>query len=108
MILKLVEHIMKEEPMYRVICCTNGKEAWDILEKQPVQLVLLDLEMPEMNGFETLKYIRKQYTIPVVVMTGDRKPETIHQAEELKVDDYLTKPFLPLQLKEIVHSVLGN
>lgn len=107
-IVKIVEHIMKEAPIYRIICCTNGKEALDILEKQPIQLVLLDLEMPEMDGFETLKYIREQYKIPVVVMTGDRKLETIHQVEEMRVDDYLTKPFLPLQLKEIVHSVLGN
>ncbi|MGN0155318.1 MAG: HD domain-containing phosphohydrolase [Lachnospiraceae bacterium] len=108
MIRKIVEHVMKEEPMYRVISCADGREALNILEKQPVQLVLLDIEMPEMDGFETLKCIREKYKIPVVFMTGDRNRETLQRAEEMGVDDYLTKPFLPLQLREIVHSVLGN
>lgn len=108
MIRKIVERVLKEESVYRVIGCTGGKEALEILEKQSIQLVLLDIEMPEMDGFETLQLIREKYKIPVVFMTGDRNRETIQRAESMGVDDYLTKPFLPLQLKEIVHSVLGN
>lgn len=104
---KIIEHIMEEEPMNQIICCSNGKEALEILEKQPIQLVLLDLQMPEMDGFETLHYIREEYRIPVVVMTGDKERENIQHAEDLGADDYMTKPFLSLQLKESDHSVLG-
>ena len=45
--------------------------------------------------------------MPIVLMTGDRNIETIERATKLGVDDYLTKPFLPLALKEIIHSTLN-
>lgn len=105
---KVVEHIMKENTMYEVVGCASGKEALEILEKRVVQLILLDIWMPEMDGFETLKHIQEKYNIPVVLMTGDRDKKTIQKAEEMGVDDYLTKPFLPLELNEIAHSILDN
>lgn len=103
----VVEHIMKDNPMYDVVGCASGKEALEILEKRVVQLILLDLWMPEMDGFETLEHIQEKYNIPVVLMTGDKDKETLQRAEEMGVDDYLTKPILPLQLNEIAHSILG-
>ena len=61
--------------------------------------------MPKMDGFETLSHIKKKYNIPVVFMTGDKHLETLEKAAEQGVDDYLTKPFLPLALKEIMHGI---
>jgi len=61
--------------------------------------------MPQMDGFETLAAIKEKYDIPVVFMTGDKNLKTLERAAEYGVDDYLTKPFLPLALKEIMHSV---
>lgn len=55
-----------------------------------------------------MKHIQEKYNIPVVLMTGDRDKKTIQKAEEMGVDDYLTKPFLPLELNEIAHSILDN
>lgn len=103
--IKMVELIMKDEPMYEIVSANSGKEALEILAEQDINLILLDLVMPEMDGFETLSHIKKKYDIPVVFMTGDKHIETLEKAAEYGVDDYLTKPFLPLALKEIMHSI---
>ncbi len=97
-ILKL---IMSDEPMYELVCVKSGKEALDILAKQSFDLVLLDVLMPEMDGLETLKHIKSKYNVPVVFMTGDRNIDI----SEYGCDDFITKPFLPLLVKEIVHNM---
>ena len=103
--IKMVEIIMKNEPRRRIIGAQSGKEALEILEREEVNLILLDVTMPEMDGFETLERIREKYQIPVVFMTGDKNIETLERAAVYGVDDYLTKPFLPLALKEIIHAI---
>lgn len=102
---KMIELIMKDEPMYTIISANSGAEALEILEKQKVNLILLDVIMPDMDGFETLSRIKEKYDIPVVFMTGDKNIETITKATEHGVEDYLNKPFSPLALKEIMHSI---
>ena len=103
--IKMVQLIMKDEPMYTVIGANSGAEALKILEERGVNLILLDVIMPEMDGFETLSRIKDKYDIPVVFMTGDKNIETIQKATDYGVEDYLTKPFLPLAMKEIMHSI---
>lgn len=103
--LKMIEFIMKDEPMYEVLGADSGMEALKMLEEQEFNLILLDLVMPHMDGFETLSRIKEKHNIPVVFMTGDKNLETLEKAAAYGVDDYLTKPFLPLALKEIMHSV---
>ena len=103
--IKMVQLIMKDEPMYTVIGANSGAEALEILEEREVNLILLDVIMPEMDGFETLSRIKDKYDIPVVFMTGDKNIETIQKATDYGVEDYLTKPFLPLAMKEIMHSI---
>lgn len=103
--IKLIEHIMSDEPMYEIIGASSGTEALEILEKREINLILLDVVTPEMDGFEMLSKIKEKHKIPVVFMTGNKNIETIRKAAELGVEDYLTKPFLPLALKEIMHSI---
>ena len=102
---KIIEFIMKDEPMYEIVAVNSGAEALKVLESQEINLILLDVVMPEMDGFETLSRIKEKYDIPVVFMTGDKHIETINKATEFGVEDYLTKPFLPLALKEVMHSI---
>jgi len=106
--LKMTEFILKSEPMYKIIGVSGGREALKVMEEENISLVLLDVMMPEMDGFETLSHIREKYDTPIVFMTGDKDLQTIQRATELGVADYLTKPFLPLALKEVVHSILTN
>jgi len=103
--IKMIEFIMRDEPMYEVIGVNSGNEALKVLAEDDINLILLDLVMPEMDGFETLSRIQEKYKIPVVFMTGDKNLETLEKAAEYGVEDYLTKPFLPLALKEIMHSI---
>ncbi|MBE5942689.1 MAG: response regulator [Lachnospiraceae bacterium] len=103
--IKMIEFIMKEEPMYEIIGVNSGAQALEVLAQEDINLILLDLVMPEMDGFEALEKIQEKYTIPVVFMTGDKNLETLEKAAEYGVEDYLTKPFLPLALKEIMRSI---
>jgi len=105
--IKMVEVILKDTPMYQVVGATNGMEALKILENCDIDMILMDVKMPGMDGFSVVELIRQKYDMPIVLMTGDRKIETIERATKLGVDDYLTKPFLPLALKEIIHSTLN-
>ena len=93
--------------MNEIISVNSGAQALEVLAEQDIDVILLDLIMPEMDGFETLGHIREKYNVPVVFMTGDKNLDTLEKAAEQGVEDYLTKPFLPLALKEIVHSILS-
>jgi len=77
------------------VTASNGKEGLDILKADPeIQLVVTDINMPVMNGLEMIKGIRDyNSSIPCVIMSAHTEPEYLHQAEELKVTDYILKPF---------------
>jgi len=102
---KVITHIMRDESIYDIISARGGKEALEILEQQEIDLILLDYKMPEMDGYETLKLIRDKYQIPVVLMTGEKSQGTFTEFAMLGCDDYITKPILPLMLREIVHTM---
>lgn len=102
---KIITHIMKDEPMYQVVAAGSGKEALKMMEKEPFDLILLDFKMPEMDGVETLRLIRKKYQTPVVLVTSDKTLDLSAEIAELGCDDYITKPFLPLLVKEVVHNM---
>ncbi len=103
---KLIEHIMKDEAMYQVVSVGGGREALEIMEQQKFDLILLDVYMPDMDGLETLRRIREKYQTPVVLLTGDKTLDTSAEFATLGCDDYITKPFLPLLIKEVVHNML--
>ena len=100
-----IAHIMKDEPRYEMVPASGGKEALELLSKRHFDLILLDVMMPEMDGLETLRHIRENYNIPVVLMTGDKTLEASMEFAELGCDDYITKPVLPLLIKEVIHNM---
>ncbi len=102
---KIIAHIMKDEPRYEIVQAGSGKQALELLEQQSFDLILLDVRMPEMDGLETLRRIREKYRVPVVLMTSDRTLEAATEFAELGCDDFITKPVLPLLIKEIVHTM---
>lgn len=102
---KLIAHIMKDEPLYEIVSVTGGYEALKLLEKQKFDLILLDVKMPEIDGMETLKLIRQKYNTAVVLMTSDKTLEASTEFAEYGCDDFITKPFLPLLLKETIYNM---
>ena len=87
-----------EEAGYGVVTATNGREALDKLTQSNMSLVLLDIRMPELDGFATLKLIRQQSEIPVIMITGMRDVISLDRALGLGADDYVRKPFRTAEL----------
>ncbi len=84
----------------------SGVTALEQLRDQLPDLILLDVMMPELNGFETLKMIREISTVPVIMLTAKGEEEDRVRGLELGADDYITKPFSPRELVSRVRAVL--
>ncbi len=105
--IKIVENILKDEPVYNLLGAEAFEDGMTILNSEKIDLVLLDLMMPDIDGFDAFKKIKEVYPdIPIVFMTADKTIEAIGKAGELGADDYITKPFLPLALKERIHGII--
>ena len=93
---------------YEVIPMISGRRAIKYLYREQVDLILLDVEMPIMDGIETLKEIRAQengVTVPVIFLTAKKDKATVIDAAKLGIMDYITKPFDPEDLHERIERV---
>ncbi len=94
--LLLLQRLLQRE--YRVICSPNGQTALDILAQTPVDVVLLDIMMPQMNGYQVLKSIRannKTSDIPVILISAMSDAKDVAQGLEIGANDYIIKPIDP-------------
>ena len=91
---------------YRVIEAGNGLEALDRVREDLPDLVLLDVMMPELDGFETLSIIRETSTVPVIMLTVRDDEDDKVKGLGLGADDYVTKPFSPRELASRIQAVL--
>lgn len=98
--------IYLESDGYAVYSANNGREALDVLGHEEIHLVLLDLMMPVMDGMSAMVEIRKKSNVPVILLTA--KSEDTDKVLGLNVgaDDYITKPFNPVELLARVRSQL--
>jgi len=76
----------------------TGKDSLDILSKDNIDLIIIDIGLPDINGFELLKLIRKESNIPVIFLTARSEELDKVLGLELGADDYITKPFSPREL----------
>lgn len=106
--LVLIKSILEDLPEYNVYTETSGRDALETLSKTDIDLVLLDIQMPGMNGFEVYEEIRKTSNIPIVFLTAENNLETLTKANNIKIDDVLFKPIMPLALLEILRSILQD
>lgn len=91
---------------YRVVSAFDGYEALDRLKEDLPDLVLLDVMMPEMDGFTTLQHIREVSNVPVIMLTvRDQEGDRI-RGLEIGADDYLTKPYSPRELQTRIKALL--
>ncbi len=105
--LELIKAIFEEEKDIKVLFAKNGKEALNILEKEDIDLILLDLAMPVLNGFDLLKIIRKEKkleTLPIIVITANSDEKL--KCLKLGANDFLSKPIEPTELKLRVRNYL--
>jgi two-component system chemotaxis response regulator CheY len=87
----------------------NGFEALKLLPQQTIDIILTDINMPEINGLEFLSFLKNhpEYrTIPVVIISTEKSEEDLKRGMALGADDYLAKPFLPQDLHVIIRKIL--
>lgn len=88
---------------YSVYTVQNGQEALNLMEKQQIDLVISDIMMPEMDGYEFVQTLREtKHTLPILMITAKSQLESLETAFKLGVDDYMVKP---LRLEELVLRV---
>ena len=93
-------------PEFTIFEAYDGKEALNILQQKEIHLILLDVMMPVMDGITTLAKIRETSNVPVILLTAKSEDRDIILGLNVGADDYITKPFNPLEVSARVHSQL--
>ncbi len=96
---------------YSVVEATSGEQALDVLESDVLDLVVLDIMMPGVDGWEVLKRIRgnaETQEMPVILVTAKTQDSDVIRGWELGADEYVIKPFNPLLLVEVIKMVLDR
>ena len=110
--LKMAEFIVKKDMKgIEVLLADSGMKAIDTLQREKVDLVLLDFQMPMMNGLKTLEIIRKREDmkdIKVIFLTAASDRDTVVKAGMMGVADYIKKPFMPKDLIDRVSQALAQ
>jgi len=105
MLLKLVQHSL-ESAGYKVTVALDGQSGLQQLHESQPHLVILDLMMPHMDGWETCRRIREISTVPIIMLTALGSHQDIVKGLKMGADDYLVKPFDPEELRARVEAVL--
>lgn len=95
-----------EHDGFRVVEAYNGTKAIDQVRSSLPDLVLLDVMMPDIDGFEVLRVVREVSSVPVIMLTAKGEEDDRVRGLELGADDYITKPFSPRELVSRVRAVL--
>ena len=104
-LVSLVESYLIQEG-YNVATAYNGKEALSVAQKEKPDLIILDIMMPEMNGYEFMRTHRVQQDTPIIMLTAKVEDDDKIIGLELGADDYVVKPFKPRELMARVRNVL--
>ncbi|MFD1781512.1 vancomycin resistance response regulator transcription factor, VanR-F/VanR-M family [Fredinandcohnia salidurans] len=97
-------HLEKEG--YRVIKVTDGEEAVRVVENQLIDLLILDIMMPKLDGYEVTRQIREQHNMPIIFVSAKTSDFDKVQGLVIGADDYMTKPFTPIELVARVNAHL--
>ena len=96
---------------YEVVTCSNGEEAVELAYKELPDLILLDVRMPRLTGYDACKKIKENLQlkdIPVVFLSAKGQETEIQSGMEAGAEEYLLKPFAPDQLTDRVRSILAK
>ncbi|MBI5566525.1 MAG: response regulator transcription factor [Chloroflexi bacterium] len=91
---------------YRVLLARDGLEALAAIEREPIDLIILDVMLPNLNGFEVCRRVRQTSTVPIIMLTALGEEADKVTAFDLGADDYLTKPFGVAELLGRLKAVL--
>jgi two-component system, chemotaxis family, chemotaxis protein CheY len=97
-------------PLGSLLTAENGLQAIELLKFKDVDLILTDINMPEMDGFQLIEYLKKSENfkhIPILVITTEGRDKYVDRAKALGAVNYIKKPCQPEQVKQIILSTLG-
>ncbi|MBR5364802.1 MAG: response regulator transcription factor [Clostridia bacterium] len=98
--------IYLNDPEYRLLTASNGREALDLAAREDIHLILLDIMMPALDGISALAKLRETSNIPVIFLTAKSEDTDKILGLNVGADDYVTKPFSPLEVTARVRSQL--
>lgn len=98
--------IYLKEDGYKVLTAYNGRDALTLMQQEEIHLAILDIMMPGMDGFEVCRYIRQKSNIPIIMLSARGNDDDKVEGLSSGADDYVVKPFSPLELKARVKSQL--
>lgn len=96
--------VFLERDRFRVIEAANGREAWDAMQTHNVDLAIIDIMMPHIDGFELIEKIRAGYNIPVIVLSAKNREVDKVKGLALGADDFISKPFSPMEALARIHA----
>jgi len=103
---RLVKSYLEQQDGWQVLWLRSGEEAVTELRRHPVRLVVLDIGLPGIDGFEVCRQMRAQSKVPILMLTArDEEPDRV-AGLELGADDYVTKPFSPRELAARIKAIL--
>ncbi len=94
------------DPNYNVLTAYNGRQALEIMEQNDVHLVLMDIMMPELDGISAMVRLREKSNVPVILLTAKSEDADKILGLNVGADDYITKPFHPMEVTARVRSQL--
>lgn len=95
-----------EQDGFQVVEANTGRQALDKLRQSLPDLMLLDVMLPDLDGFEVLRMVRENHDVPIIMLTAKTEEDDRVRGLELGADDYVTKPFSPRELVSRVRAVL--
>jgi two-component system chemotaxis response regulator CheY len=105
----IVQQILQKEEELEILTASNGKEALQFFNGETIDLLITDLNMPEMDGIELVQRVRateKYRFIPIIMLTTERNPEKKQKALDIKVTTWIQKPFEQGVFRKIVRKAL--
>jgi two-component system, OmpR family, KDP operon response regulator KdpE len=105
LVLRLIQYSM-EKLGYEVITATNGLEGIELFHQKHPHLIILDLMMPQMDGWETCRSLRHISKVPIIILSARGSQQDVLKGLKMGADDYLVKPFYPEELQARVEAVL--
>ncbi|MCM0756268.1 chemotaxis response regulator CheY [Desulfovibrio aminophilus] len=108
---KIIKNILRQLGFTNVIEADDGSTGWETLNRENVDFIISDWNMPKMSGIEFLRKVRasEEYAnVPFLMVTAEAQQENIIEAVQAKVSNYIVKPFTPETLNQKIQKIFGK
>jgi two-component system, chemotaxis family, chemotaxis protein CheY len=105
---RIVKNILRQVGYVNIIEADDGTTAWDVLQREKINFVISDWNMPQMSGLELLKHVRTSEELkemPFLMVTAEGQKEHVIEAVKHRVNNYIVKPFTPETLMEKINKI---